>query len=38
MFFMSRNVNMQRIGFMFTLREIFDVAHYHGSVDDFVQI
>ena len=29
---------MQKIGLMFMLREIFDVAHYHTSKEDFVQI
>ena len=30
------NVNMQRTGLTFMLREIFDLAHYDTSTKDFV--
>ena len=34
----SHDVNIKRIRFTFTLREIFDVAHYNISAEEFVKI
>ena len=35
---LSRNVNMQRIALTFMLREIFDLAHYDTSTEDFARV
>ena len=35
---LSRNVNMQRIGLTFKLREIFDIAHYDSIIEECVHI
>ena len=35
--FLSGNINMQLIRLEFTLREIFDIAHYDSIIGEFVQ-
>ena len=35
---LSYNVNMQGIGLMFVLQEIFDVAHYDTRIIEFEKI